>query len=109
MAYPNGGGTAMGSGAHEQYATAAQAPRGMPMIAIQLDRQAKSTEQLHALLSDLEGRLSGIVRSVPPSVADQSGKNSMELVPLASGMAEQNNRIESACLRIMSLLERIEL
>lgn len=111
MGYPNGsGGAAMGSGSLEQYTTVAQAPpRGMPMVAIQLDRQAKGTEHLHSLLSDLEARLSGIVRAVPPSVADQGGKNSMELVPLAGGLAEQNNRIESACHRVMSLLERIEL
>ena len=82
----------------------------MPMVAIELDRQQQALGRLHEVISNLEMRLSQVVRSEPPSPASANvNKAPIELVPLAHGLSEQNNMLQGACLRLQSLLERIEL
>lgn len=114
MAYGNGGAGAI-SGGDSAYGRGvgnigvADMPR-MPLISLEMDRQAKAIEHLHSLISDLEARMSAVLRPVPPDVANVVGKPVMtHQVPLAEGLCGQNLRVESACQRIQSLFERVEL
>lgn len=104
MGYSNGGVTAPGS----YGGTATDSPVRMPMVALELDRQAKAVEHLHSLISDLDNRLSGVLRPTTPATgADKKLPDA--LVPLAGNISETNSRIEAACARLQGIYDRIEL
>ena len=105
---------AYGNGGYEVGQVAkplADTPARMPMVAIELDRQQQAIARLHEVISNVEMRLSAILRAEPPQPAGTNGTNKtpIELVPLAHGLSEQNNLLTGACLRLQALLERIEL
>ena len=109
MAYGNGGEAGAPRQNYNNAAPSSAPPDRMPMVALELDRQAKTVEHLHSLISDLELRLSAIVRPDAPTPIAVTEKAMQTLVPLAGGLSEQNHRITSANARLQSLLERIEL
>lgn len=86
----------------------APTPR-LSAIPQELQRLNENTERLHAYISDLENRTSLIVRPEGPNVAATQDKALPPMVPLAGGLAELNARVEGACRRLMSVIERIEL
>lgn len=110
MAYGNGG--TLGTSNSPGYADmqAKQIER-MPLVAMELERQAKAIEHLHSLISDLDGRLSAILRPTPPTVqaAPNAPAPQAHPVPMANGLFDQNVRLDAACARLQSLFDRIEL
>lgn len=98
----------VGAGAGVAGVSSAPIPR-MQAIPLELQRLNENTERLHAYISDLENRTSLIVRPEGPDVAATQDKALPPMVPLAGGLAELNARVEGACRRLMSVIERIEL
>lgn len=102
MAYGNGGTAMAGAGASINAARSG-------MVTAQIERQAKGAEQLIALISELEMRLSGVTRPDSPSPSEKASQDRQALVPFANSLYDLNDKIEGACGRLQSLLNRVEL
>jgi len=116
MAYGNGGEIRGGYDPMQNLQNAAigggiglaPAPR-IPAVPAELQRMHENSERLHALLNDLENRISMVVRQEGPSAVGGADKVAPQPVALAGGLNELNVRFEGACYRLRSLLDRIEL
>lgn len=81
----------------------------MPLIALEMDRQARALGQLHETIGDLEARLCIVLQVCPPDVMGGNSAAVAPAVPLAGNLCEQNNQIEAAIARLRSIFSRVEL
>lgn len=90
-------------------AYALDAPKTVPSIPMRMEELDQNTQQLHAAISDLEGRLALAMRAMPPT-ADGVNKNPEGPgAPLASGIREMAARVQHATRRVHEVLSRLEL
>lgn len=89
-------------------AGSAPAPR-IPAVPAEMQRMHENSERLHAMISELEKRISMVVRPEGPNTVGSADKQLAPPVALAGGLNELNQRFEVACYRLRSLLDRIEL
>lgn len=110
-AYGNNGGAITSSSFAGGYSEPSASVRAQPLIALELDKQAKVIEHLHSLVGNLEDRIGAVLRAAPPSVDQNkiSGRDVAHPVPLANGLFDQNARLERACERLQMILDRVEL
>jgi hypothetical protein len=80
----------------------------MPMVSQQVEALGKSTEVIHQLISQLEDRLSAVLMPTPPEGNQAREGRPHPGVALAAGLMEINARVESAVIRLNSLMQRVE-
>ena len=110
MGYGNGGPTTAGM------AAIGKPPNDIsrvPLVALEMNRQAEAIDHLHSLIADLDVRLSAILRPDTPAQGPgqpaTSAPSQVHPVVLANGLFDQNMRLEGACRRLQSMLDRVEL
>jgi hypothetical protein len=108
MAYGNGYDLANDPRAAMGGCVTTSPPPRIPAIQAELQRMQEASERLHKFISELESRISAVTRPDGPGAAC-SEKQPIAPVALAGGLSELNSRFETACARLHSLLERIEL
>lgn len=84
-------------------------PQRPPMISMEVERLMKGSEILHNIVTNLENRLSAIVRPEGQSPVGQSEKQTGSNVAMVDALASLNARLEHACARLNSLTDRVEL
>ena len=106
MGYGNGGATTGG----DTYGTPANDIPRVPLIVLEMNRQAEAVDQLHSLIADLDVRISGILRPDPQiQSAGPPTPVGAHPVALATVLFDQNAQLEVACRRLQSMLDRVEL
>lgn len=84
-------------------------PQRQSQVVEQTGRLEKNLSTLHTAIGNLTDRLSAVLRSsAPPSVVEK-GKDSVELVVLASAFKGFGDSVKLATFKIEDIFERLEL
>lgn len=109
---PGGNMTPLGAPAEANYRgpgnAGGQANARESQTATQSGRLMEARKALHESISALESRISGILRSAPPSPSSSGDKAVPVLVPWAEFLRECADDVNMANSRIMDMLNRME-
>jgi hypothetical protein len=99
-----------GLGQTDQAYNATPTPKAPPQITLRIEELARATETLHQNISELENRISAVLRPVPPSgEGGSTTQPTPDTAPLAMGIRELAARVLMAAQRIGALNSRVEL
>ena len=100
---------ALGNSGYGNTATASPATTRQSVISEQMVLLEQRAETLSQHVAELEGRLSGVLMPEPPTTNKDSPGTPHSGVPLGASIAQMNDRISFATMRLRNIIDRVEL